>query len=289
MAGSPLNAAVRFWRDPALPGVEARSSTYTREAFRTHTHRSCIVSLVTAGETRFSLGPSGRARLLSARAGQLAVIPAGAPHACNPLAESGFSYRLIAVAPAWLAAACGSRQAPRFASPVVEDPELFAAWLDLHALFVHRAPAADKQALLLACLRELVRRHAAGSGQEEPAEHPGEHPGVAAARRRVAENPGAFLPLEDLAGTAGLSPHHFLRVFKEATGLPPHAYQLQQAIEHAKELLAGGAPISRAALDAGFADQSHFSRLFRQFTGATPRQYAQAERESTPEPAASPG
>ncbi len=56
-------------------------------------------------------------------------------------------------------------------------------------------------------------------------------------------------------------------------GLPPHRYQLQQAVERAKTLLCGGASICQAALEAGFADQSHFSRRFREFTGATPRQY----------------
>ncbi len=105
---------------------------------------------------------------------------------------------------------------------------------------------------------------------------PPENPAVARAREQIAASHGEFLPLDELARSAGLSRHHFARVFKAATGLPPHAYQLQQAVEQAKALLAGGAPISQAALDAGFSDQSHFSRLFREFTGATPGQYVAA-------------
>lgn len=271
MSGAPLHAQVRFWRDPALPGVEARASVYTCTAFRTHTHRAFCVALVDRGATRFSL----HGGLHEARAGALVLIEPEAPHACNPDPGTGMAYRLLSLEPGWLAGALGEvGRGPlrRFLSPVLLDAELFAAWAGLHEAFVQGAPAGEKQALLLACLRTLLSRNAApGPGAEAPS------PVVEAARQRIRESRGGFVPLDELARGAGLSRHHFLRVFKAATGLPPHAYQLQQAIEHAKDLLAGGVPISQAALDAGFADQSHFSRLFRQYTGATPRQYAEAE------------
>lgn len=270
MSGAPLHADVRFWRDDALPGVEARSSTYTKKAFRTHTHRECIVSLVESGGTRFSLEGAHH----TARAGQMVVIGAGLPHACNPDPETGISYRLLAFAPGWLAGAAPDNRAPRFPQPVLDDPELYAAWRELHEAYAWGAPSADKQALLMAYLRGLVSRHGEAAalprGEGNPAAL---NPAIAQVRAHLEATPGRFEPLDELARRAGLSPHHFLRVFKAATGLPPHAFQLQQAIEHAKTLLAGGMPISQAALDAGFADQSHFSRCFREFTGATPRQY----------------
>jgi len=281
MAGAPLHADVRFWRDPDLPGVEARSSTYRTKAFRTHTHRACIISLVDAGSTRFT--QNGATSVVTA--GQMVVIEAGTPHACNPDPGTGLSYRLLSLAPGWLAGASPESGAPpRFPCPVLTDPELFDAWGQLHTAYAWGAPAAEKQALLMACLRELVARHA-DSSPAEPSLH---NPAIAQACRHIQANPGVFVPLSELARQAGLSRHHFLRVFKTATGLPPHAYQLQQAIEHAKLLLAGGMPISQAALDAGFSDQSHFSRLFRQFTGATPRQYL-ATSAPEPCPAAAPG
>lgn len=264
MSGAPLHADVRFWRDEALPGVEARSSTYTQKAFRTHTHRECIISLVESGGTSFSLEGVRH----TARAGHIVVIEAGRPHACNPDPATGISYRLLSVASGWLAGAAQG-QALRFSSPVLDDPELYAAWRELHEAYVWGAPAGEKQALLMACLGGLVARHAE-LGQEGRSQG---NPAVDRVRRHIEANPGSFEPLDDLARRAGLSPHHFLRVFKAATGLPPHAFQIQQAVEHAKTLLAGGMAISQAALDAGFADQSHFSRCFREFTGATPRQY----------------
>jgi len=291
MSGAPLNADVRFWRDPALPGIEARRSTYTKNAFRTHTHAAWTVAVVGAGRTRFCLG-SGQS-LFEACAGQMVVIPAGWAHACNPQPGSGFSYRLVALAPAWLTglnvtAARALNRLPHFASPVLDDPALCEAWGGLHKAFVLGAPAARKQTLLRECLHGLLSRHAQGgpllAGTEPPADA---NPAVALALGIIAQHTGEFLPLDELARRTGISRHRFAHVFKAATGLPPHVYQMQQAIEHAKSLLAGGASITRTALETGFADQSHFSRRFRQFTGATPRQYAEAGPADTAGPAKS--
>lgn len=268
MSGAPLHAHVRFWRDEALPGLEARSSTYTRNAFRTHTHRALIISLVDAGNTSFFLEHTRH----TAHAGQIVVIEAGRPHACNPEAGSGLSYRLLALDSAWLRGSLGGAT-PRLRGPVLDDAELFSAWGELHQAFVSGAPAKSKQALLLACLHGLVSRHADAEPAPPNVTHAQGNPAVARACRRIEASEGQWVPLAELAELAGLSPHHFSRVFKAATGLPPHRYQMQQAVERAKALLCKGASICQAALEAGFADQSHFSRRFREFTGATPRQY----------------
>jgi AraC-like DNA-binding protein len=49
-------------------------------------------------------------------------------------------------------------------------------------------------------------------------------------------------------------------------------------VDLGKRLLAEGMPVSQAALETGFSDQSHFTRVFRQYTGATPGQYRDSGR-----------
>ena len=72
-----------------------------------------------------------------------------------------------------------------------------------------------------------------------------------------------------------LSPYHFARQFKAATGLPPHQYVIARRVERAKGLLQGGDDFSLAqvAARAGFADQSQFSHHFKRLVGATPGQF----------------
>jgi AraC family transcriptional regulator len=90
----------------------------------------------------------------------------------------------------------------------------------------------------------------------------------------VEEHLGAGLTLGQLAAAARLSPYHFARQFKAATGLPPHQYVILRRVERAKHLLQGGGlPLAEVAADAGFSDQSQFTRHFKRLVGVTPGQF----------------
>jgi AraC family transcriptional regulator len=80
--------------------------------------------------------------------------------------------------------------------------------------------------------------------------------------------------IDELAGAAGLSLFHFAKLFKRSTGSSPHQYVLERRLERAKELLRKtGLSLSEIALQAGFADQSHLTNVFRRFIGVTPSQF----------------
>jgi AraC family transcriptional regulator len=71
----------------------------------------------------------------------------------------------------------------------------------------------------------------------------------------------------------------FIRVFKQSMGVPPHQYVLRKRVGRAQALLGSPAlSIAEVALRAGFADQSHFSTMFRRLTGLTPQHYRHALR-----------
>jgi AraC family transcriptional regulator len=81
--------------------------------------------------------------------------------------------------------------------------------------------------------------------------------------------------LGQMAAVARVSPYHFARQFKQATGLPPHQYVIARRVERAKQVLQKGddVPLAEVALHAGFSDQSQFSRHFKRLVGVTPRQF----------------
>jgi AraC family transcriptional regulator len=83
--------------------------------------------------------------------------------------------------------------------------------------------------------------------------------------------------LDRVSAAANLSKYHLDRLFKRATGLRPHTYVAMLRIDQAKNMLAHTSkPIANIALELGFADQSHFSNVFKQFSGLTPRAYRRA-------------
>lgn len=92
----------------------------------------------------------------------------------------------------------------------------------------------------------------------------------------IQANLHASLTLAEIARAAGLSLYHFARVFKRATGVPPHQFVLECRLERAKQMLTSSdLPIAQVAYAAGFASQSHLTALFQQLVGKTPRAYRQ--------------
>jgi|TARA_R110002033_G_scaffold10172_8_gene33405 AraC-like DNA-binding protein len=83
------------------------------------------------------------------------------------------------------------------------------------------------------------------------------------------------ISLDELAINSNLSKYHFLRVFKNHTGITPHKYILIQRIEKSKDLILKGMNISSAAYTAGFSDQSHLIRSFKKIYGYTPNDFKQ--------------
>ncbi|CAO3433093.1 helix-turn-helix transcriptional regulator [Azospirillum endophyticum] len=83
----------------------------------------------------------------------------------------------------------------------------------------------------------------------------------------------------DLAAAAKLSCGYFCQAFKDSFGCPPHAYIMRRRVERARELLEStDTPLSEIALDCGFSDQSHFSRIFRRIAGEAPRLWRHKHR-----------
>jgi AraC family transcriptional regulator len=90
----------------------------------------------------------------------------------------------------------------------------------------------------------------------------------------VLQHPEDDHSIEEMAARAGLTPSHFCRVFKKANAVTPHQYVLKARLDRAQQLLSQSeTSISQIADLLGFTSQSHFTRVFRQFTGRTPSDF----------------
>lgn len=84
----------------------------------------------------------------------------------------------------------------------------------------------------------------------------------------------APISIEDICQIANLSPHYFIRLFKQHTGQTPYQYLMTIRIQRAKEMLKKGkCSILEVSTLCGFVNSGHFSTLFKRYVGVSPTEY----------------
>ena len=156
--------------------------------------------------------------------------------------------------------------------PVARDPILVELFALLFASLAGSPPdrlASEEN--LLRSLIYILRKH----GMKRPL-FSGPLPCVAKAVQLLDSFPDRSVSLAELATLSGVSRFQLLRGFARETGVTPHAYLVQRRVRRARQLLADGQTPAQAAIQAGFADQSHMTRAFVRQLGVTPGRYRAA-------------
>jgi AraC family transcriptional regulator len=90
----------------------------------------------------------------------------------------------------------------------------------------------------------------------------------------IEDNIGSDVGVAEIAHEARLSPYHFGKLFHRTTGRTVHQYVMWRRVERAKRLLRDQSwTLTRASAALGFAQQSHFTAVFRRLVGTTPQVY----------------
>ena len=258
-----MAAIAAFWRDPVLPHVESRRACHSRACYRPHSHPTFSIGAVDAGGSIFTGSKDGKVALGN---GSLVLVPANCVHACNPLPDAHWSYQMLHLDARWLQAhvpqLCGNH------ASVLHDASLYAQFRAMNALLFSAAPAADKQAALQAFLQACASASGATRLPSTTTAIPAQ---LRPALQALQAQPLASL--EHLAQLAGMSRYQLIRAFRAATGMTPHAYQLNLSVNNAREGLHTGKAVADIAYALGFADQSHLQRVFKAHAGITPGRY----------------
>ena len=266
----------RYWKHAAVDGVDLLRASFVTHRYGRHAHETYTFGLIEAGVEEFDYGSS----VFRAGAGAVALLDPDVVHTGQAATPSGWSYRVlypqVSVVTEVAAELGWPAGTPRFPQTVVDDSGSAELLRAAHRAAEHGDQLASSS-LLRTALAGLLSAHAA----------PGPARGAACIRRapqavglirdllaeRITDPPS----LAELAALTGLSQFALLRAFRNATGLPPHAYLNQLRVRQARLLLDDGLPPADVAAQTGFADQAHLTRHFKRVVGVPPAAY-QRER-----------
>lgn len=238
-----------------VPGCERIEAFLTGQAYDKHRHDTYAIGRTLAGVQQFSY----RGETATGLPGTVMVLHPDELHDGQAGTEAGFHYRMIYIEPSLIQRALGGKPLPFIQGGVSSDPRLLRA---VDALLAARVGIEHDDAVY-----DLAQALDANS--------------VSAARLidyRAAERARAFLhesreeplTLADVEEAAGRDRWSLSRDFRLAFGTSPHRYLVQRRLDRAKASMRAGSSLAEAAAGAGFADQAHMTRHFRNSFGITP-------------------
>lgn len=251
-------------------GVELVYGNRVTHVFTRHTHRTLGFGLVEQGLRIFEC----QGKSYQIEPGQVFIIPPYCEHICKSANNQPHTYRLLHIADEVLAGGglinCNFRYI--FSQLVINKQEVFEGLQELFDMLAGDESELAKKTQLLTVIGGLLE-HYAQTAPPSLALNPDINKAICEVQNYIETNYAVCISLEAIAEIAHISPYHLLRLFSKIVGIPPHIFQQQVRIRKAKELLGKGYSILDTAMHTGFADQSHFTRVFKKLVGITPGEY----------------
>ncbi|WDP91464.1 MAG: helix-turn-helix transcriptional regulator [Desulfobacter sp.] len=257
------------YKSGPVPKMEVLLCTDDFE-FRPHIHDRYVVWINTGGGEHYTA--KGSTDILGK--GNISVFEPGLVHSNHPASGSRRCLRSFYLDPEFFhelgRKAGASPRANYFTRYTFKDPESWSKLARLHGRMLTGPADLSLDTDILDIFSELLARHA---GQNRGAETDGCDKRVQMAIDYFHAHPDTDIRLQELAELAGCTEFHLIRLFRQHTGLSPHALLVQIRLEHARHRIEKGDSIAMAAFSSGFSDQSHLTRRFKLRYGLTPKKY----------------
>jgi len=231
-----------------------------------HRHDTYAVGITVAGIQTFRF----RGQRWHCLPGQCHILHPDEPHDGGTEAASGFGYRMVYVDPSLVQAAHGGRPLPFVAHPVIDGGRLPQGSAVEIWDFDEAISDVGRTELVLAVLDLLC----AASSCAVPGGGALEFVGVQRVRDLLIASPARERTMDELERVADLDRWTLARRFRAAFGTSPSRFRTLRRLDQARQAIRSGMSLAHAAIEAGFADQSHMSRQVKRAYGLTPGRWA---------------
>jgi AraC-like DNA-binding protein len=265
---STVNNRQQNWVKRAAGETERIEACFSGLAYAPHSHDTYTLALTTSGVQSFHY----RGQLRHSLPGEVVILHPDETHDGQAGTESPFAYRAITINPVEVQNILQGSSLPFLPGGVTNHPNFVQIARQLLAE-LHRPLETLEQQELIFAFANCLQQSTSGSVQHTRANYQ--------AIKRVREyiddmmsihsTLSVDISLDELAAISQYSKWQVTRDFRSLYGTTPYRYITVKRLQKAKKLLELGLPLVQVAIDSGFADQSHFTRQFKQCFGTTPK------------------
>ena len=262
-------SGIHYYRDPKAPFFEIKCCLSGLHASRRHVHEEFSLGVVMQGASLVT----STAEDFLVKEGSAIMIPPGTVHQCNPKDLNHWQFQMLYLKADWVDSLLDTIPADLYISVKPLSTNEYRQILLLFRLLQDNLPVIQKETQLITDLQSFFDFE--GYFQQKPNLSQINPQSMPKVRDYIRDHFLEKLTLDDLADIAGLNKFHFVHCFKAAYQTTPHAFQTMLRINFAKHRLQKyqNESIMAIAQDAGFFDQSHFVKTFKQYLGTTPLEY----------------
>ena len=261
-----------YFKSQALSGVSLLDARMSSFSYNRHSHQEYCLGATCRGEQHFS--SSGETH--RSYPGNVILFNPDEAHTGESGGDENLTYSMLYIDPKPMQSFLQSANMTgendyRFMETIINNARLHRQILELSAL-VRRGDKdlSNQEAMLFDIALTLAKNNLSSDAKLQKPDWR-----LKRIKDYVHASIGEEISLDMLADIAGLSKYHFLRLFRDQTGITPWQYIINCRVNHARLAIEKGGCLADIIFDCGFSDHSHFNRQFKSIYAITPKKWQQ--------------
>lgn len=257
--------SIRYYINPEYSSkVEIKTCNSYLHSSKSHLHNEISIGVVDRGSCTLEL--YNKDYFITEKT--VLIIPSGVIHKCNPTNLENWSFKMLYIDSSWLTQNFGAESSFRYKEL---ESESYKKINEAFSKIGKSKSSIEEECNLFELLANILKMDDSNYNRVENFYNYTVK--IDKVREYIDNCYLNNVTLSELEEVSGVSKYYLIRKFEEMYGISPYKYINSKKSAHAKTLLKTNSNIAEVAVESGFYDQSHFNKIFKEYSGVTPFQY----------------